>query len=276
MFHGAAATGGRNSVNCHWAGEDDKDRSVAPAKLDVTVLGSSDAFCSGGHFNAAYLFATEGARFLVDCGPTTLCALKQRGIDTGSVDFAIVSHLHGDHFGGLPFLVLEYMYENPRRRPFTILGPPGIEERIWTLIGALYHDVMSKTLPFELRFQELVPEQTTRVGNVDILPVRVPHQMEEMSLAVRIDVNGKRVLYSGDTPWIDRFFELARGTDLFLCECTAYSGAMGRHIEFTELQRLLPRIETRRIVLIHLGRAMRDHAATLGVECATEGMSISV
>src|SRR6266478_6724719 len=100
-----------------------------PAKLDVTVLGAADAFCSGAHLNAAYLFETSGATFLVDCGPTILVAMKQRAIDTTCLDFAIISHLHGDHFAGLPFLLLEYMYENPRHRPFLIVGPPGIEER---------------------------------------------------------------------------------------------------------------------------------------------------
>jgi len=156
---------------------------MAQAKLDVTVLGSSDAFCSGGHLNAAYLFAAPDATFLVDCGPTTVYALKQREIDTGSVDFAIVSHLHGDHFAGLPFLALEYMYENPRRRPFVIAGPPGIEERVWTLIGALYRDVLSKTMPFEVRFVELVPEQVATINGVEILPVRVPHQMEKRGMS---------------------------------------------------------------------------------------------
>lgn len=245
-----------------------------PAKLDVTVLGSSDAFCSGAHLNAAYLFETAGTTFLVDCGPTTLFALKQRGIDTNCIDFVIVSHLHGDHFAGIPFLILEYMYENPRRRPFAIIGPPGIEERVWTLVRTLYSDVVSKALPFALEFHELAPERTATVQGVEILPVRVPHQLEDTALALRLSVAGKHVLYSGDTPWIDRFIELARDVDLFLCECTAYAGSMGRHIEFEHLRTLLPRLACRRLVLIHLGREMREHAATLGVECATDGLLI--
>src|SRR5262249_42028542 len=159
---------------------------------------------------------------------------------TASIDFVVVSHMHGDHFAGLPFLLLEYMYENPRERPFLIAGPEGIEERVWTLFRTLYSDVHSKALPFELLFEVLVPERPTVVVDTTIVPVRVPHQVDETALALQLEIDGKRVLYSGDTPWIDRFLELARGVDLFLCECTAYARSMGRHIEFENLRALLP------------------------------------
>jgi len=247
-----------------------------PTRLQVTVLGSADAFCSGANLNAAYFFETSRSAFLLDCGPTILYAMKKQGIDTGRIDFAIVSHFHGDHFGGLPFLLLEYMFERPRSRPFVILGPVGIEDRVRSLFRLLYRDVSAKPLPFELQFRELVPEQRTTVAEVEILPVRVPHQDDETALALRLEADGARVLYSGDTPWMDRFLDLARGVDLFLCECTAYDGSLGRHIDFTTLQPLIGRLECGRLVLMHLGREMRARAATLGVECATEGLVIRV
>jgi ribonuclease BN (tRNA processing enzyme) len=242
--------------------------------VDITVLGSGDAFCSGGHFHAAYLFQTRDATFLVDCGPTILAAMKQRGLDTAQLDFAVISHMHGDHFGGLPFLVLEYMFERRRDRPFLVLGPPGIESRFWELFRALYRDVAPEKLPFELRFRELQPDTTSDVERVRIHPVRVPHQIVDTALALLFEIDGRRVLYSGDSPWFDRFIELARDVDLFLCECTAYDDSMGRHIEYRTLRPRLSELRARRLVLVHLGREMREHAAEMQVECATEGMTI--
>lgn len=247
-----------------------------PPKLQLTVLGSADAFCSGACLNATYLFQTPRSTFLLDSGPAVLYALKKQRLDTADIDFVIISHFHGDHYGGLPFLLLEYMFERPRTRPFLILGPPGIEERVRSLFRLLYCDVAAKPMPFELRFRELVPEERTTIADVEILPVRVPHQDDEVALALRLDAGGARVLYSGDTPWMDRFFELARGVDVFLCECTGYDSGLGRHVQFTTLQPLLARLECRRLVLMHLGREMRAHAATLGVECATDGLVIRV
>ncbi len=243
-------------------------------KLDVTILGSSDAFCSGGHPHATYLVETARATFLVDCGPTVLLALKQRNVDTASIDFLVISHMHGDHFGGIPFLLLEYIYERPRSRPFQILGPPGIRDRVWTLMRALYPDVLPDTLGFPLDFVELVPERKHAIADLELHPVRVPHQDEDVSLAVKFTAGGKQLLYSGDSPWDDRFLELARGVDLFLCECTAYEEPMGRHIQWTTLGPLVPQLGCKRLVLIHLGREMRAHCDELGVECATENLKI--
>jgi ribonuclease BN (tRNA processing enzyme) len=211
--------------------------SIEDVKLDVTILGSSDAFCSGGHPHATYLVETRSATFLVDCGPTVLLALKQCHVDTASIDFVVISHMHGDHFGGIPFLLLEYIYERPRTRPLQILGPRGIRERVWLLMRALYPDVLPDTLAFALEFVELEPEQPLRVADLELHPVRVAHQDEDVSLAIRFTSGDKRLLYSGDSPWADRFLELARGVDLFLCECTAYDEPMGRHIQWTTLRR---------------------------------------
>jgi ribonuclease BN (tRNA processing enzyme) len=108
------------------------------------------------------------------------------------------------------------------------------------------------------------------------LPVRVPHQVEDVALALQLEIDGKRVLYSGDSPWVDRFVELAAGADLFLCECTAYDKSMGRHICYRELEPLLPKLGCRRLVLIHLGREMREHAAEIAAECAVEDMVITL
>jgi len=243
-------------------------------KLDVTILGSSDAFCSGGHPHATYLVETRQAIVLVDCGPTVLLALKRQAVDTASIDFVVISHMHGDHFAGLPFLLLEYIWERPRTRPLLVLGPRGIRDRVWALMHALYPDIIPDTLAFTLEFIELEPERPATIADVEIYPVRVPHQDEDVSLAVRFMAGGKQLLYSGDSPWDDRFINLARGVDLFLCECTAYDEPMGRHIQWTTLKPLLPRLECRRLVLIHLGREMRAHCAELGVECATEGLKI--
>jgi ribonuclease BN (tRNA processing enzyme) len=248
----------------------------ADGRLVVTVLGAGDAFCSGGEPHAAYLFETPGATFLVDCGPTVLLSLKRHGIDTARLDFAVISHLHGDHFGGLPFLLLEYVYERPRTRPFVVLGPRGTEARLRGLFRALYPDVVPEELPFALEVRELEPERTAEVADVKILPVRVPHQVDDVALALGIESHGKRVLYTGDSPWVDRFVELARGADLFLCECTGHESPLGRHIDWRTLRPLLPRLACRRLVLVHLGREMRAHAGELGVECAVEGLRISL
>ncbi|HVM96938.1 MAG TPA: MBL fold metallo-hydrolase, partial [Candidatus Acidoferrales bacterium] len=132
--------------------------------MRITFLGSADAFCAGGNHQAAYLVEAGGSACLLDCGATTLGGLKRHGIDASRIDAVALSHLHGDHFAGLPFLFLEYIYETPRTRPLDVAGPPGTAERVSTLFQTMYRRTGMKPLPFELRFAELLPQQSRRFG----------------------------------------------------------------------------------------------------------------
>ncbi len=77
------------------------------AVMRVRFAGSGDAFGSGGRWQTCIHLSGEGQVLLVDCGVTSLVALKAQGLDPDAVDSVAVTHLHGDHFGGLPFLILD-------------------------------------------------------------------------------------------------------------------------------------------------------------------------
>src|SRR3989449_8551418 len=137
----------------------------------VTVLGSGDAFGSGGRLHSAYLVESPPHTFLLDCGPSILQAMKQCGRDPGAVDFVLLSHLHGDHFGGVPFLFMEYRYEEPRSRPLAVYGPPGTERRVRGLFAALYERIAAEPLPFPVRYEELVAGAGRTPGGARRLPL---------------------------------------------------------------------------------------------------------
>src|SRR2546422_7522230 len=137
----------------------------------VTVLGSGDAFGSGGRLHSAYLVETPRQTFLLDCGPTILQSPKRSGRDRGAVDFVLLSHLHGDHFGGLPFLFMEYRFEEPRSRPLAVYGPPGTERRVRGLFAALYERIAAEPLPFAVRYEEVVAGAGRTPGGARRLPL---------------------------------------------------------------------------------------------------------
>ena len=96
----------------------------------VTFLGTGDAFSAGGRHMAAYLIESPEGSLLLDCGPTILASLNRHGLSAEPIDAVLLSHFHGDHFGGLPFLFLHYLYIEPRSRPLKIVGPPEVEDRV--------------------------------------------------------------------------------------------------------------------------------------------------
>ena len=246
------------------------------SRVRVTVLGSGDAFGSGGRAHSAYLVEAPGVTFLVDCGPTVLQSLKKLGRDPGAIDFVLLSHLHGDHFGGVPFLFMEYRWEQPRTRPLAIYGPPDTGRRVHTLFAALYERSASEEMPFPVEFPELSAGVVREIGGVKVLPVLTPHAEELVCFAYRIEVAGRTILYSGDTAWNEALVTLSQGADLFLCECSTYETRLDIHLAYPEIAARAREFGCRRLLLTHLGSEPLGHKAELTLECAEDGQTLEL
>jgi ribonuclease BN (tRNA processing enzyme) len=76
----------------------------AMGTIQVRFLGSGDAFGSGGRLQTCICIKTANSTFLVDCGASALIAMHRYGVVPNDIDMILLTHLHGDHFGGIPFL----------------------------------------------------------------------------------------------------------------------------------------------------------------------------
>lgn len=244
--------------------------------MRVTVLGAGDAFCNGGRRHSSYLIETDTTSFLLDCGVTTLLALKTLRIPADTIDFVAISHLHGDHFGGLPFLLLEYLYERPRTRPLMIAGPPGTQERVWALHRAMYRELSERPMCFPLEFCEFSPGQTQVVHGVEIFPFRVPHQEKDISLGYRVSIERKSLLYSGDCGWNENLIQYSQGADLFICECCYYQTQTNFHVSYPTIVAENSRLGCKRLLLSHLGREVLERLNDVTLECAYDGLVINL
>jgi ribonuclease BN (tRNA processing enzyme) len=244
--------------------------------MRVTVLGAGDAFFNGGRRHSGYLVEAGGACFILDCGTTTLLALKTLGIAVGRIDFVAISHLHGDHFGGLPFLFLEYLFEQPRSRPLLIAGPPGTEERVWMLYRAMYRELSHRPLSFPLQFCELTPGHAETLCGVELFPFRVPHQEQDVSMGYLVKAGEKSLLYSGDCAWNENLVRYSRNTDLFICECCFFHSRTTFHVSYPEVAAQRDRLGCQRLLLSHVGREVLENLDKVHIECASDGLMIEV
>ena len=242
--------------------------------VQVTVLGAGDAFGSGGRRQSSYLVRGPSSVFLMDAGPTVLAGLKDAGERSDDIDFILLSHLHGDHFGGIPFMMMEYLYDCPRQRELVIAGPRGTEERVQDLFRAMYKEAAARGTPFPVRYQTLVADCSVTLGAVRIEPFAVPHQAREPSLGLKVRLDGKTILYSGDSGWTEEFVERTADVDLFLCECCYWETEVGFHINYPQFARNRSRIGARRVVLSHLGREVLCKLDRVKEECARDGLVI--
>ncbi len=244
--------------------------------LSVLFLGTGDAFSSGGRNQSACLIRAATTSVLLDCGATALAALKRAGLRSGEIETILVSHFHGDHFSGLPFVYLDSIYSEPRSRPLYIAGPPGIRERAEELFRATYRDAAARPLPIPLVYMEMHHGQSIRIGEAAIEPFRVPHEETDAALGFRLTLEGKRILYSGDAGWTEDFITFSQGTDLFICECSRFDARVPSHLDYKRILENRSRFGTRRLILTHLGEEVLSHSAEMEIELARDGMIFEI
>jgi ribonuclease BN (tRNA processing enzyme) len=244
--------------------------------VTVRFLGSGDAFGSGGRFQACILVDWVEGQALLDCGASSLIAMRRFGVDPARIDAVLISHLHGDHFGGLPFFLLDAQLISRRTRPLALAGPPGLEARVRAAMEVLFPG-SSRTPPrFALEFRELPERVPTRVGALGVTPLPVAHESGAPSYGLRVECGGRVLAYSGDTEWTDALLELAGGADLFVCEASAFDKRIRYHLDYATLMTHREALGCRRLVLTHMGADMLARVESLAVEAASDGWSLTL
>lgn len=243
--------------------------------MRLTVLGSSDAFNSSGRSHSSYLLEGEGTgSILVDVGATTVSALRRTGRNLLEVSGIAITHLHGDHVGGYPFLVIDGMFNEVRRAPLSIVGPIGTAAKLDVVLRVAYGPLADYARPYETSVREVEPAQSTELAGFRIEAFAADHMdPPDVPLCLRISANGKTVAFSGDTAVCPGLFAAADGADLLVAECTALAPPAGRHCTWQDWRTLLDRtsatpIGAERVLLTHLGASVRAEARGLVEEAA--------
>lgn len=245
------------------------------APLQLQFLGSGDAFGSGGRFQAGLQLSNARGTLLLDCGASSLIAMKQAGVDAADIDAVRISHLHGDHFGGLPFLILDAQFRR-RERPLTIAGPLGIEERVRAAQDVLFPGSAKAKRRFEVRYVELEERVPTEVGIAFVTAFPAEHSSGAPSLALRPEVDGRRIAYSGDSAWTDALVEAARGADCFVCESYSFEKSVKFHLSHTTLAGKREMFDCDRIILTHMSEEMLARVDEAVFEVAHDGMVVTL
>jgi len=249
---------------------------MTEAPPTVRFLGSGDAFGSGGRLQACILLDLPAGRTILECGASSLVAMKRFGVDPNSIDTILISHLHGDHFGGLPFFVLDAQLVSRRTRPLTIAGPPGLADRTRAALEVFFPGSSQTSQKFEIRFVELAERTVTRLGEITVTAVPVIHASGAPAYALRVTGAGRTVAYSGDTEWTETLREAARDADLFICEAYFFEKKMKFHLDYQTLRDRQDELGCRRIILTHLSDDLLRRRNEIEAEIADDGLAIAL
>jgi ribonuclease BN (tRNA processing enzyme) len=241
----------------------------------LRFLGSGDAFGSGGRLQTCILLESGSFCGLVDCGSSSLIALRRAAVDPNDIDTILISHLHGDHFGGIPFFVLDGQFSRRSRR-LLVGGPPGLADRVTQAMEVCFPGSSRAQRKFETAFIELAEGTPTVVGPLRVTPYEVVHACGAPPYALRIELEGRTVVYSGDTEWTDHLIPAVAGADLFISEAYFYDKAVRFHLDYATLMHHRAQLDCKRLIVTHMGPDMLAHVSELPVEAAYDGLEISL
>ena len=243
--------------------------------MRLQFLGSGDAFGSGGRFNTCFhLERARQGNVLIDCGASSMVAIRKWGVVPNDISTILVSHLHGDHFGGIPFFLLDAQLISRRTTPLTLAGPPGFGERLMTVMEAMFAGSTKIERKHVLDIRELDLHERAEFSGLAVTPYLMKHYSGAPSYALRIEAEGKVLTYSGDTEWVEELIPAGRGADLFICEAYFFEKVMKYHIDYTTLTRHLTEIAPKRTIITHMSAELLARQKEVALEAAHDGLVV--
>lgn len=245
------------------------------ADVSVTFLGSGDALGSGGRFQTCILVTSPATRFLLDCGASSLIAMKKQGIPPATIETILVTHLHGDHFAGIPFFIIDAQFSK-RAAPLLIAGPPGVQARVRDAMEILFPRSSETVQRFPITFVELPASTPSQVGALRVTAEPAVHFCGAPAYALRVECGGRTIACSGDTEWTETLVKVAAGADLFICEAYFFDKKMRFHLDYQSLLGQEGKLGCKRLVLTHMSDDMLRRRLDVKAEWAEDGKTITL
>jgi len=198
------------------------------------------------------------------------------GIPHNTIDTILLSHLHGDHCGGIPFLMVDAMLSAKRDRPLTIAGPPDTTERLKSVAAALMPGMEVMVPRFPITYVDMPTQRVNQIGPLKVTSYPAVHTKQTNPTSLRVEVAGKVIAYTGDSEWTEHMVKLADGADLFIAECYFFQKPVRYHLNYPDIVKHRREIRAKRIVLTHLGREMLANLDNVSEQCAHDGLVIQL
>lgn len=245
--------------------------------LQLQFVGCGDAFGSGGRFNTCFHLTGANTNLLIDCGATSVVAMKRLGIDRNAIGVIAITHFHADHFGGIPFFMLDAQFFSKRREPLVIVGPPGLAQWYERVMETGFPGASAAARKFALELRELAAGEVVDVAGVRIAAHQALHGPPGGPYhCLRVEAEGKAIAYSGDTEWCDGLVGAARDADMLIAEAYFGDRRVATHLGLVDILEHRAEITSRRIVLTHMSDDMLTRAVPPGFEVAEDGLILRI
>ena len=228
--------------------------------MRVTFVGVGEAF-DETLANTSLLAESDTGSILLDCGfsaAPSFWALAERPLE---LDGVYLSHFHADHWFGLPALLVRSLEEG-RTRPLTVLGQPGVEAKVRSLMELAYAGTLGKA-KFDLRFTECEPGRAVELAGFRLSFAPCAHSVP--CLAVRVERGDASLFYSGDGPPTEETRALATGCSLAVQEAFSLDPVKPAHGTLDASLAFARETGAGMLALVHVNRRVRreEHGTIL-------------
>lgn len=219
--------------------------------MKLTVLGAGTLVPHADYGSSGHAVRAGDDTLLFDCGSGVLQRAARSGIDWSGISRVFISHFHPDHCLDLPALTFAMNYAPGvlEGEELNLYGPPGL---------AVFYEKVCVAWPaaapkrFRLNLRELAPGDAVEGDGWTVRAGRACHG-KSLSLAWRVESEGRSLVYSGDTQYCPELVELSRGCGLLLCECsTDGSHCLEGHMSPDDVARTIRESGAKKAVIVHV------------------------
>lgn len=221
------------------------------------ILGSGNAFNLDARGHTSFLL---DRKILIDCGATTLLKIQQFKVDISNLKCILITHFHGDHFSGIPFLLIYFKYILNRTDPIFIIGPEGIKTKFEQLIEINYPELQ---FPYSIEFIELNKRDSINFQEYKIKSYPITHKKE--SIGYQILDNHHSFAFTGDTILNQEVFDLLLNIDIGILELSLWKNPNLEvaHVSLEELIQYRDQIHVKQLYFNHLTDELAKEVKTL-------------
>ncbi len=244
---------------------------------EIKFIGTGSGKISLNRFHSSFLIFTKKFNLLVDAGDGISKALLLQKIDFNSIDGILISHLHADHYTGLPSLIAQMKMIN-RTKDLTIFVNENLINFIEELINRSY--IFLERLGFKIHFSGFNNDDVIHINdNFNFLPKQNSHLDEYVKYdkqnkldfscsSFLFKINKSDVFYTSDISgkedlYLFRDFKI----DCIISECT--------HVNLEDIILAFNQLKAKRLYLTHISDEVEGHLSKLKSSSTKEDVIVA-